>query len=129
MKMQIKLDQVPAEQRKKIGNRIRGARIMAGLTQEELAGKYSLSLSTLRNFEIARLIPRSATMLAIIDAIRSEGVRIDEDWIVFGKDDGDNASTPSIHEPNEQIELEAEVLKPFFASKGEKPIAVTVKNN
>ena len=72
-----KISSFSIEERKKIGNRIRGARIMTGLTQELFSEKYSIALSTLKNFEIARVVPRDKTVGKIVEAIRAEGIKID----------------------------------------------------
>src|SRR5580704_15321996 len=127
--MQIDLNIFSLEQRKKIGNRIRGARIMSGLTQEEFSAKYSISLSTLKNFEIARVVPRSATVLSIVEAIQAEGIIVDEHWIVYGKSNGKNGTVPSMLRTDDQVLREIDILKSHFINNGATPIIATVKNN
>lgn len=117
------------EERKKIGNRIRGARIMSGLTQEEFAAKYSISLSTLKNFEIARVIPRTTTISSIILALHNEGVAIDQGWVINGRSNSNNCNGPCIVNISPHIQQEIDILKSHLTSKGIHPIVATVKNN
>ncbi len=127
--MGIGLNNLSVEQRKKIGNRIRGARIMSGLTQEDFSAKYSISLSTLKNFEIARVVPRFTTVLSIISAIQAEGIIVDEDWIIYGRSNGKDGSIPRILQTNAQMQREIDVLKNHLIDNGTSPIIATVKNN
>jgi len=102
---------------------------MSGLTQEEFSTKYSISLSTLKNFEIARVVPRDATISAIILALHNEGITIDQDWVINGRSSEQNCSGPSIVPVNSQIQQEIEILKNNLINKGFYPVISTVKNN
>jgi transcriptional regulator with XRE-family HTH domain len=127
--MRIELNDLSLDQRKKIGNRIRGARIMSGLTQEEFAAKYSISLSTLKNFEIARVIPRLSTVISIISGIQAEGINVNENWVIAGRSNGAQGAPPSILQNDDSVLLEIEAVKQHFIKTGSSPVVALVKNN
>lgn len=128
--MKLELNNLNLEERKKIGNRIKGARIMVGLTQEEFSEKYSISLSTLKNFEFARFVPRVATVISILDALRSEGIAVDERWLVTGRADiTSNAGVPDTFQPNKQGFKESVALCKYMTSQGLNPVSCTIANN
>lgn len=67
------------------GQRLKALRLMAGLTREELASKYSVSASTLQSWEAAKaggLTIKGANKM--IDIFRQERIRCHLDWLLHG---------------------------------------------
>lgn len=67
------LDPVPADilaRRRRIGLRIRDARLRADLTQERLGELVDLSRNTIGNIELGNFSPRLDSLLMIADAVR-----------------------------------------------------------
>lgn len=62
------------------------ARVLAGLSQEELADAAGIPLGTLKNLEQGRADPRHSTVLALIDTLAKRGVRfmMESDRIAWG---------------------------------------------
>jgi predicted transcriptional regulator len=62
------------------------ARVLADLTQKDLAEAAGIALSVLQAIEQGSADPKNSTVIAIIDALAGKGVRIlpEEDGIVTG---------------------------------------------
>jgi transcriptional regulator with XRE-family HTH domain len=57
------------------GVQLRSQRLVAGLTQAELAGQVGLSNSTLRNYEYGRAKPNPRTLAKLVEVL-GEGLRL-----------------------------------------------------
>jgi DNA-binding XRE family transcriptional regulator len=60
---------------------LRAARVLAGLTQAELAKKAGISRASLVAIEAGEAEPRLATYRALLLALEAAGVRISEDGV------------------------------------------------
>jgi DNA-binding XRE family transcriptional regulator len=63
------------------GRQLQAARVMAGLTQAQLAELAGISRATLMNIESGETEPRLATYRAIVFALEDAGVTITEDGV------------------------------------------------
>ena len=61
-------------------------RVLAGLSQSELASQAGVALSVLQAIEQGRSDPKLSTVIALVDALRSKGVELlpDTDPAAFG---------------------------------------------
>jgi len=80
----MNLKNFTTEELKKIGRRMRSARSLTELNQQQFADKYGLSYTTLKNFENARNIPRENTIRKFAEALCKEGVPKSFEWLVYG---------------------------------------------
>lgn len=71
---------------------IKAARVLIGITQEDLAKAAGLSLKALDNYEQGHSVPREATIAKIVRAFKDRGVTFS------------NGESPTVkHEPSKAI--------------------------
>ncbi len=73
---------------KKLGLRIKSARVLTGLNQEEFALKCGLNHTSLRNWEFGRVYPRTDAIIKFIEALKNFDVFTTQEWIVGGSGEG-----------------------------------------
>lgn len=75
-------------EQKKIGLRIRAARILTGLNQEEFADKCGFNHTSLRNWEFGRVSPRAEAIENFIDALKQFGILTCTEWLINAVGEG-----------------------------------------
>lgn len=62
-------------------NQLRAARVMANLSQRELAKRAGLSIAAYANIETGRSVPRLDTWRRIVAALESSGISLSDDGL------------------------------------------------
>lgn len=98
-----------------VGRRVKTARTLAGLTRQDLASKYSISLHTLQSWELGRnkLTRKGATRF--INALEQAGIECSLDWLLHGiglgprpNDQTSQVIYRSTHHSNDNIDWDDE---------------------
>jgi transcriptional regulator with XRE-family HTH domain len=69
----------------KIGLRIRAARTLTGLNQEEFAEKFNFGHTTIRHWESGYVLPRKSGLEKLCYDLSTLGVFIDVKWILYAE--------------------------------------------
>lgn len=115
------------------GLRIKSARVLTNLNQENFAERFSFGHASVKNWELGRSIPRDDTVNKILDAFYECGVQTTRDWLLFGLGSGPNhigerdapdsvKSTPDFSQ--EIVQFERSCMKNNI-----KPLVITVSDN
>ena len=72
------------------GLRIKAARVLTNLNQEDFAEKFKFGYASVKNWELGRSIPRDDTVGKILEAFHECGVQTTRDWLLFGLGSGPN---------------------------------------
>jgi transcriptional regulator with XRE-family HTH domain len=124
--------QFTEDELKKIGTRMRTARVLTGLKREEFAQKHNLSSVSLKNWELGRILPRYDGMIALVNALKECGIFVSPEWILFGNGTGPNYYYAQMaHEDKTKEEFISEqvsLFKKAQRSKGFNPVVLTVKD-
>lgn len=73
---------------KQIGLRIKSARVLTGLNQEEFATACNFNHTSVRNWEFGRVTLRKNAVMNLIDAFSKYGIQVSFDWLVYGAGEG-----------------------------------------
>lgn len=73
---------------KQIGLRIKSARVLTGLNQEEFATACDFNHTSVRNWEFGRVAIRRNAVINLIDAFSKYGIQVSFDWLVYGAGEG-----------------------------------------
>lgn len=89
---------------KQIGLRIKSARVLTGLNQEEFATACNFNHTSVRNWEFGRVTIRRNAVMNLIDAFSKYGIQVSFDWLVYGAGEGpvlsSTARTQALEESN-----------------------------
>ena len=115
----------------RVSIRMRGARTLTGLQQEDFSQKHNLGLSSIKNWESGRFIPRLSGMDKFIDALAAEGVRTNRDWLLHGIGTltFSQGAAPKEELEDEEIIGEAERFKKSCQRKGHSGITTKIVDN
>jgi transcriptional regulator with XRE-family HTH domain len=69
---------------KQIGLRIKSARVLTGLNQEEFAKECGFNHTSLRNWEFGRVLLREGAVLNLIEALQKFAIQVTFDWLLYG---------------------------------------------
>lgn len=86
--------------------RVKRARMMTGLTRDEIEKKYNIPSNTLRIWESASEKRKGITekgVRRLLSALKQEGVLVDSGWIMYGS--GSGPSFDAIQDQNDNISL------------------------
>lgn len=115
---------------KQLGLRIKAARILTGLNQEEFAKKCDFNYASLRNWEFGRFTPRKEAIERLINAFRSFSISVDPNWIFYGKGEGPIFTQDKFEKPNSHLfEEELETFKKNCTNRGDIPIVLQVEDD
>lgn len=109
-----------ADELRHVGFRIRAVRILTGFNQEEFSSKHDVPYISLKNWEQGKFTPRSESVANYLKAIESEGIRVDSDWLYFGRGPGPTYLTAPI-KVNKQFS--SSVLDKYIALFKEEQIS------
>lgn len=73
---------------KQIGLRIKSARVLTGLNQEEFATACNFNHTSVRNWEFGRVTLRRNAVMGLIEAFSKYGIQVSFDWLVYGAGEG-----------------------------------------
>jgi DNA-binding transcriptional regulator YiaG len=116
-----------------ISLRMKSARMLTGLTQENFAEENGISLTSLKCWEMGRSVPRKEGALSYVNALSKNGIDISLDWIFYGGGSGPTymsgtqIETPKGH--SSYIELQINLFKKHQLSKGLNPIVTYVQDD
>jgi hypothetical protein len=124
-----------SDELKSIGTRMRTARTLTGLNQEEFSKKYDFSHTSIKNWEVGRVIPRVNGIDHFIRALSTERVTATRDWILYGM--GSLSHSDTVHKGpvaeegtwDPDVTAEAELFKNNCAAKGALPIIAIVRDH
>ncbi len=71
-----------------IGLRIKACRVLSNLNQESFANRFGIVLTSIKNWELGRSIPRQEAVEKFIAALTECGVLTTRNWILFGQGSG-----------------------------------------
>lgn len=118
------------QEQKKLGLRIKSARVLTGLNQEEFARQCGFNHTSLRNWEFGRVYPRAEALERLIDAFKNLGVFTCLEWIVAGLGEGPMLTE---NEASTKKELSSDAVVSAYKKSLEKldvkAIVVTVSND
>jgi transcriptional regulator with XRE-family HTH domain len=116
-------------EQKRLGLRIKSARILTGLNQEEFAKACDLNYTSLRNWEFGRVAPRKNAIDRLIESFRSFSIFIDRDWIFFGKGQGPVfTANESLTDFTPIWREEINVFKKTCSAIGERPLILNIED-
>ncbi len=117
-------------EQKKIGQRIKSARVLTGLNQEEFAREQGFNYTSLRNWEFGRVSPRLEAVNKLVESFKNFGVFVYPEWILSGVGEGPaltNSEHPITQIPNNNLLIKT--FRKFVDDSGGKSIIVTVNND
>ena len=88
------------EEIKKIGLRIKSARTLTGLNQEEFCTKYNIPLPSIKTWEFGQVVPRIDGLTNFINYLRLEGIFVDIEWILYAQKTGPSYFLEDIQNQN-----------------------------
>lgn len=120
------------EEIRHIGFRIRSCRVLTGLTQEDFGNSYGFPVPSLKTWEFGAVIPRLDGLKKYCQALRSFGLFVTTDWLLFGDGTGPTYYLEQRHvlnEPSGISPTESGALKEVFenACRKNKENAIVVE--
>lgn len=73
---------------KQIGLRIRSARVLSGMNQEEFANTHGIPHMSLKAWEMGKALPRQIGLEKLLNALFSIGIQVDCGWLISGSGAG-----------------------------------------
>lgn len=121
------------EEIKRIGLRLHSARVLTGLNREEFSEKNGLPPASIKNWEIGRALPRQEGMNGALSALKSCGVFVSLEWILYGSGAAPSYLETETFEQKDNsdgfIEEQATLFKKAQRAQGLNPIVVTVRDD
>jgi transcriptional regulator with XRE-family HTH domain len=123
---------ISEEEVQRISWRMKSARMLTGLTQENFAQENDISLTSLKCWEMGRAVPRQEGVTNYLNAVKRHGIDVSFDWIFYGSGPGPtylegtqlSKRGPESNYLEEQIKLFQDQVR----SKGLNPIILTVSD-
>lgn len=122
--------EIENQEQKKIGQRIKSARVLTGLNQVEFARDQGFNHTSLRNWEFGRVSPRLDAVKKLVESFKNFGVFIYPEWILSGAGEGPlltNSEHPIKHVSNDNLLIKT--FRKFIDDSGRKSIITTVNND
>lgn len=122
------------EDLKRIGWRLKSARSLTGLNQEEFAAKSDIPYMTIKGWELGRALPRQDGINRFLLSIESFGIQISPEWIIFGEGNGPIFSTSNYNHNNDRDDtyntsLIIKAFKDEQRKMGHNPIVIKIDDN
>lgn len=121
------------EEVKKIGNRLYSARVLTGMSREEFGEKQQISVMTIKNWELGRVMPRLDGIMSLINAFKECSVYVSTEWVLYGSGVGPNFIETNTHEKDESsnslLLQQIDLFKRTQRALGLNPIVITVQDN
>ena len=121
------------EDLKRIGWRLKAARSLTGLNQEEFSLKSDIPHMTIKGWEMGRVLPRQDGIRRFLSGIESFGIQVSPEWIFFGEGNGpiyacDRDSGSKNYDKLSDIAL-IKAFKDDQRKKGENAITIVVADD
>jgi transcriptional regulator with XRE-family HTH domain len=121
------------EELEKIGSRMHSARVLTGLKREDFALKQQLSSTSIKNWELGRILPRQDGINAIINAFKECGIVASIEWILYGKGPSPHYLDSIVNGEEEKslgefTDEQINFFKKAQRSKGFNPVVIEVKD-
>jgi DNA-binding transcriptional regulator YiaG len=120
------------EEVQQISWRMKSARMLTGLTQENFSVENDISLTSLKCWEMGRAVPRREGALSYVNAIKKKGIDVSLDWIFHGSGPGPTyVNGTQVEKPktdSSYIEQQIELFKRNQLSKGLNPIVTEISD-
>jgi len=120
----------------RIGLRIKAARTLTALNQEEFAERHEFTYASLKNWELGKSIPRSDAVLKMVSALQNSGVCTTRDWLLYGSGSGpthhrsDETISESLAAPEEGgLGREVQIFELWCYNSKKHPIVATVSDD
>lgn len=126
---------VSSEDVARIGLRIKAARTLTALNQEEFAERHEFTYASVKNWELGKSIPRSDAVLKIVSALQHSGVSVTRDWLLYGSGSGpthhrsDEISSESPTSLEERLGREMQIFELWCYNSKKNPIVATVADD
>lgn len=121
------------EDLRRIGWRIKSARSLTGLNQEEFSQKSEIPHMTIKGWEMGRVLLRQDGLQRFLSGIRSFGVQVTSDWILYGEGNGPiYLAEKNGGHTGDEIQVDLPLLKAFkceLRNYGANPISITVNDD
>jgi DNA-binding transcriptional regulator YiaG len=125
--------QYSEEEIKRISLRIKSARVLSGLNQEEFAQANSIPYMSLKGWEMGKALPRQTGLLKFLKALSSNGIQVDSDWLLCGTGAGPTyvagARPEVVVRKSLYMEQQVSLFKKEQEANGFNPLVVEVKDD
>lgn len=114
---------------KRVSLRIKSARVLSGMNQEDFARTFEIPHVSLKTWESGKSLPRQTGITKFLSALSSSGVYIDEEWLLCGRGSGptyvkNRESVTGIDERRGNVLIDA--FRNEQTAQGLSPITVQV---
>lgn len=124
--------QYSEEEIKRICIRMKSARVLSGLNQEQFANAHGISHMSLKGWEKGKALPRQLGLLKFVSALNACGIQVDTEWLLFGSGAGPTCTprqSPKIQsERANYLEQQIALFKKEQVSMGLNPLVAEIND-
>ena len=124
--------QYSEEEIKRISLRMKSARVLSGMNQEEFANANGIPHMSLKGWEMGKALPRQSGLLKFLNALLSNGIQVDSEWLLFGSGAGPTLVAGARPETptgkSGYIDQQIALFKKEQVSKGLNPLVIEIKD-
>jgi transcriptional regulator with XRE-family HTH domain len=117
----------------RISLRIKSARVLSGMNQEEFSNANGIPHMSLKGWEMGKALPRQTGLLKFIDALLSIGIQVDAEWLLCGGGAGptfvEGARPEAPTGKSVYLDQQIMLFKKEQAAKGLNPLVVEVADS
>lgn len=129
--------QFSKEDLRNIGIRLHAARVLTGMRREEFAEKQDVSVTSIKNWELGRVLPRHDKIVSVLNTLKACGIFASQEWILYGNGLSPNYQSPELTQAftpenahnNEFIDEQIKLFLKAQRAKGFTPVVVSVSDN
>lgn len=117
----------------RISWRMKSARMLTGLTQENFSAENDISVTSLKCWEMGRAVPRQEGLSNYLNAIRKHGIEVSHEWIFHGSGPGptyvDVVPSTKRSPTSDYLEQQIKLFQGNMRSRGLNPIVIEVADD